>query len=111
MSRFYRKQGKINSPSRNKSTGITRKSLPSILLCQEPWVLALYGADRPLPLDTEPRQLAFIPVAAGLLLAAVIAIWRAPKGKSSRSWIFGAIGIIMILLALLVAAGLLAPSS
>ncbi|QNE13841.1 hypothetical protein [Pseudarthrobacter sp. NBSH8] len=74
-------------------------------------VLALYGADRLLPLDTEPRQLAFIPVAAGLLLAAVIAIWRAPKGKSSRIWIVGAIGIIMILLALLVAAGLLAPSS
>ena len=52
-----------------------------------------------------------------MLLAAVIAIWRAPKGKSSRIWIFGVIGIfgvidiIMILLALLVAAGLLAPSS
>lgn len=74
-------------------------------------VLALYGADRLLPLNTEPRQLAFIPVAAGLLFAAVIAIWRAPKGKSSRIWIFGAIGIIIILLSLLVAAGLLAPSS
>lgn len=74
-------------------------------------VLALYGADRLLPLNTEPRQLAFIPVAAGLLFAAVIAIWRAPKGKSSRIWIFGAIGIILILLSLLVAAGLLAPSS
>jgi hypothetical protein len=72
-------------------------------------VLALYGADRLLPLDTEPRQLAFLPVAAGLLFAAVIAIWRAPKGKSSRIWIFGAIGIIMVLLSLLVAAGLLAP--
>jgi hypothetical protein len=74
-------------------------------------VLALYGADRLLPLNTEPRQLAFIPVAAGLLFAAVIAIWRAPKGKSSRIWIFGAIVIIMILLSLLVVAGLLAPSS
>jgi hypothetical protein len=74
-------------------------------------VLALYGADRLLPLDTEPRQLAFLPVAAGLLLAAVIAISRAPKGKSSRIWIFGAIGIIMVLLSLLVTAGLLAPSS
>jgi hypothetical protein len=74
-------------------------------------VLALYGADRLLPLNTEPRQLAFIPVAAGLLFAAVIAIWRAPKGKSSRIWIFGAIGIILILLTLLVVAGLLAPSN
>lgn len=74
-------------------------------------VLALYGADRLLPLNTEPRQLAFIPVAAGLLFAAIIAIWRAPKGKSSRIWIVGAIGIIIVLLSLLVAAGLLAPSS
>lgn len=73
-------------------------------------VLALYGADRLLPLNTEPRQLAFIPVAAGLFFAAVIAIWRAPKGKSSRVWIIAAMGIIVILLGLLVAAGLLAPS-
>lgn len=74
-------------------------------------VLALYGADRLLPLNTEPRQLAFIPVAAGLLFAAVIAIWRAPKGKSNKVWIFGAMGVILILLSLLVSAGLLAPSS
>lgn len=73
-------------------------------------VLSLYSADRLLPLDTEPRQLAFLPVAAGLLFAAVIAIWRAPKGKSSRIWIVGAIGIIMVLLSLLITAGLLAPS-
>lgn len=74
-------------------------------------VLALYGADRLLPLNTEPRQMAFIPVAAGLFFAAVIAIWRAPKGRSSRVWIFAAVGIILILLSLLIAAGLLAPSS
>jgi len=74
-------------------------------------VLALYGADRLLPLNTEPKQLAFIPVVAGLLFAAVIAIWRAPKGKSTRIWIFGAVSIIIILLSLLVSAGLLAPSS
>lgn len=73
-------------------------------------VLALYGADRLLPLNTEPRQLAFIPVPVGLLFAAVIAIWRAPNGKFSRVWIFGAIGIITILLSLHVTAGLLAPS-
>ena len=74
-------------------------------------VLALYGADRLLPLNTEPKQLAFIPVVAGLLFAAVIAIWRAPRGKSTRIWIFGAVSIIIILLSLLVSAGLLAPSS
>lgn len=74
-------------------------------------VLALYGADRLLPLNTESKQLAFIPVAAGLFFAALIAIWRAPKGKSSRVWIFAAIGIILILLSLLITAGLLAPSS
>jgi hypothetical protein len=50
-------------------------------------------------------------VAAGLLFAAIIAIWRAPKGKHSRIWIVGAISIIIVLLSLLVAAGLLAPSS
>jgi len=74
-------------------------------------VLALYGADRLLPLNTEPKQLAFIPVVAGLLFAAVIPIWRAPRGKSTRIWIFGAVSIIIILLSLLVSAGLLAPSS
>ena len=74
-------------------------------------VLALYGADRLLPLNTQPRQLAFIPVAIGLVLAAVIAIWRAPKGKSGWIWIVAAIGIIALLLSLLVVAGLLAPDS
>lgn len=74
-------------------------------------VLALYGADRLLPLNTQPRQLAFIPVAIGLLLAAVIAIWRAPKGRSGWIWVVAAIGIIALLLSLLVVAGLLAPDS
>ena len=74
-------------------------------------VLALYGADRLLPLNTQPRQLAFIPVAIGLLLAAVIAIWRAPKGKTGWIWVVAAIGIIALLLSLLVVAGLLAPDS
>lgn len=74
-------------------------------------VLALYGADRLLPLNTQPRQLAFIPVAIGLLLAAVIAIWRAPKGRSGWLWVVAAIGIIALLLSLLVVAGLLAPDS
>lgn len=74
-------------------------------------VLALYGADRLLPLNTQPRQLAFIPVAIGLVLAAVIAVLRAPKGKSSWIWIGAAIAIIVLLLILLVWAGLLAPDS
>lgn len=72
-------------------------------------VLALYGADRILPLDSGPRQMAFLPVAAGFLLAAVIAVWRAPKGKSSWRWVSAAVGVILFLLTLLVAAGLLAP--
>jgi hypothetical protein len=45
-----------------------------------------------------------------LLFAAAIAIWRAPKGKSSRIWILVAVGILIVLLSLLVAAGVLAPS-
>lgn len=74
-------------------------------------VLALYGADRLLPLNTQPRQLAFIPVAIGLVLAAVLAVLRAPKGKSGWIWIGAAIAIIALLLSLLVWAGLLAPDS
>lgn len=55
--------------------------------------------------------MAYFPVAAGFFFAAVIAIWTAPKGRSSRVRIFAAVGIILILLSLLIAAGLLAPSS
>jgi hypothetical protein len=72
-------------------------------------VLALYGAERLLPLDTGPRQLAFIPVAAGLVLAAALAIWRAPSGRHRRVWAVGAVTVLVSLLSLLVLAAIIAP--
>ena len=72
-------------------------------------VLALYGADRLLPLDTWPRQLAFIPVAVGLVVATVVAIRRAPVGSHRRAWYVGPAAMLLGLLGLLVLAGLIAP--
>ncbi|MCU1445268.1 hypothetical protein [Cryobacterium sp.] len=73
-------------------------------------VLALYGADRLLPLDTLPRQLAFLPVAAGLVFATVLAMRRSPRGEHRRVWIVGAAATLTALLGLLVVAGIIAPS-
>ena len=73
-------------------------------------VLALYGADRLLPLDTLPRQLAFLPVAAGLVFATVLAMRRSPRGEHRRVWIVGAAVTLTALLGLLVVAGIIAPS-
>jgi hypothetical protein len=73
-------------------------------------VLALYGADRLLPLDTLPRQVAFLPVAAGLVFATVLAMRRSPRGEHRRVWIVGAAAALTALLGLLVIAGVLAPS-
>ena len=73
-------------------------------------VLALYGADRLLPLDTLPRQLAFLPVAAGLVFATVLAMRRSPRGEHRRVWIVGAAATLTALLGLLVIAGVIAPS-
>ncbi|WP_146069629.1 hypothetical protein [Arthrobacter sp. B0490] len=72
-------------------------------------VLALYGAEVLVPLNTPPRVLAFAPVAAGLLLAAFIAVLKAPKGRHRAIWRLGA-GVILLALALLVAAGISAPA-
>ncbi|MUK01313.1 hypothetical protein GM708_04840 [Vibrio cholerae] len=71
-------------------------------------VLALYGAELLLPLNTAPRQLAFLPVAAGLMVAALIAILKAPRGRHRSIWRLGA-GVIVIVLVLLVVAGIFAP--
>jgi hypothetical protein len=73
-------------------------------------VLALYGADRLLPLDTLPRQVAFLPVAAGLVFATILAMRRSPRGEHRRVWIVGAAAALTALLGLLVIAGVLAPS-
>jgi len=72
-------------------------------------VLSLYGADILLPMNTGPRQLAFAPVALALLIAALIAMWQGVRLKRGKIWTAGAVGIVLVLLALLLAAGLLAP--
>jgi len=74
-------------------------------------VLALYGADRLLPLDTLQRQFAFLPVAAGLVFATVLAMRRSPTGKHRRVWLAGAMAALLSLLGLLIVAGLIAPGS
>jgi hypothetical protein len=74
-------------------------------------VLSLYGADRLLPLDTLPRQFAFLPVAAGLVFAAGLAVRRSPSGKLRRVWLVGSGVALAALLGLLVVAGLIAPRS
>ncbi|TFB67985.1 hypothetical protein [Cryobacterium sp. Hz9] len=72
-------------------------------------VLALYGADRLLPLDTLPRQFAFLPVAAGLVFAAILAVMRSPTGKRRRVWLLGAASALISALALLIVAGMILP--
>ena len=72
-------------------------------------VLALYGADRLLPLDTLPRQFAFLPVAAGLVFAAILAVMRSPTGKRRRVWLLGAASSLIAALALLIVAGMILP--
>ncbi|TFD51091.1 hypothetical protein E3T43_16990 [Cryobacterium sp. Hh7] len=74
-------------------------------------VLALYGADRLLPLDTLPRQFAFLPVAAGLVFAAILAVMRSPTGKRRRVWLLGAGVALIASLALLIVAGMILPGA
>jgi hypothetical protein len=74
-------------------------------------VLSLYGADILVPMNTAARQLAFAPVAASLIIAAVIATWQGARLKRGWIWTAGAVGIIGVLLLLLLTAGVLAPSS
>ncbi|KFF59490.1 hypothetical protein JF66_10950, partial [Cryobacterium sp. MLB-32] len=74
-------------------------------------VLALYGADRLLPLDTLPRQFAFLPVAAGLVFAAILAVMRSPTGKRRRVWLLGAAAALIASLALLIVAGMILPGA
>jgi len=73
-------------------------------------VLALYSADRLVPLISVQRWIAFAPVVVGLLLAAVLAIASAPRGKARVLWLLGATGILVIVGTLLLVAGTLAPS-
>lgn len=73
-------------------------------------VLSLYGADILLPLNTAPRQLAFAPVAVALLFAAMIAMWQGVRLRRGKIWTVSAVGIVIVLLVLLLAAGFLAPS-
>ena len=73
-------------------------------------VLALYSADRLVPLVSVQRWIAFAPVVVGLLLAAVLAIASAPRGKARVLWLLGATGILVIVGTLLLVAGTLAPA-
>ncbi|GAP54316.1 hypothetical protein AHiyo6_08810 [Arthrobacter sp. Hiyo6] len=73
-------------------------------------VLALYGADRLLP--SILNQAARVHTGRrGFVIRCGHRHLASAKGKSSRIWIFGAIGVILILLSLLVVGGLLAPSN
>ncbi len=72
-------------------------------------VLALYGADMIVPLNTVPRQIAFLPVALGLIVAAVIAAIKAPRGRGRMVWMFGALSILLVLVLLFIA-GIMAPT-
>ena len=72
-------------------------------------VLSLYGADRLVPLISVQRWIAFAPVVVGLLLAAILAISSAPRGKTRVLWLLGATGILVAVGVLLLVAGTLAP--
>jgi len=66
-------------------------------------VLALYGAQLILPLETTRQQVAFIPVALSLVAAAVLALLAAPKkGRPKRLWIFAAVAVLVVLISLIV---------
>lgn len=67
-------------------------------------VLALYGAQLILPLDTVRQRLAFLPVGLSLLVAAILAIVFAPKGQTRRIWISAAVAVLGVLLCLVVGA-------
>ena len=73
-------------------------------------VLTLYGATILLPLNSPPRLLAFAPVAVSLAIAASIAMWQGHRLKRGRIWTLSAVGILIVLLLLLLAAGILAPT-
>jgi len=55
------------------------------------------------------RWIAFAPVVVGLLLAAILAISSAPRGKTRVLWLLGATGILVAVGVLLLVAGTLAP--
>ncbi|WP_124706581.1 hypothetical protein [Gordonia insulae] len=67
-------------------------------------VLALYGAQLILPLDTMRQRLAFLPIGLSLLVAAILAIVFAPKGQTRRIWIAAAVAVLGVLLCLVVGA-------
>lgn len=67
-------------------------------------VLALYGAQLILPLDTIRQRLAFLPIGLSLLLAAILAIVFAPKGQTRRIWISAAVAVLGVLLCLVIGA-------
>jgi hypothetical protein len=48
--------------------------------------LAMYGASELLPLDSMGKLLLFAPVLVSLLGAAVIAWWKAPRGRLGKLW-------------------------
>ncbi|MFC0315109.1 hypothetical protein ACFQNE_08535 [Gordonia phosphorivorans] len=74
-------------------------------------VLALYGAQVLLPLENWRQWVAFAPVALSLLVAAVLAIIRAPAGKTSSLWKIAGWAVIAILVALIIGAVAVVPHS
>jgi len=72
-------------------------------------VLAVYGADLITPLTTGQRTWAYVPVLSGLVIAALLTYFRAPKGEHRLTWRMGAAGILAVIV-LLIVAGLIAGS-
>jgi hypothetical protein len=72
-------------------------------------VLAVYGADLIMPLTTGQRTWAYVPVLSGLVIAALLTYFRAPKGEHRLTWRMGAAGILAVIV-LLIVAGLIAAS-
>lgn len=72
-------------------------------------VLALYSTDRILPLASGRKVIAFAPVALCLVVAAGLAIWRAPTGDTRTTWWVSA-GAVLVVLLMLVVGGLIVPS-
>ncbi|RAN78729.1 hypothetical protein B5P43_16120 [Bacillus sp. SRB_336] len=72
-------------------------------------VLAVYGADLIMPLTTDQRTLAFIPILFGLVIAALLTFFKAPGGEHRLIWRIGAAGIVAVII-LLIVAGLIAGS-
>ena len=67
-------------------------------------VLVLYGAQLILPLDTVRQQIAFVPIALSLLVAAILALKYAPRGATRRVWIYAAVSVLIVLVCLVVGA-------